>query len=215
MQEVNEDTREVTLKGFQSLIESGDAGSLAACVEEISPLELARAVSNLDEIGRTRFLELLGPGKSAFVLSKLSEIGAAAIVEKIHPDQVAPIVGEMSSHDQASLLRDVSGYRAEKILRDVEPSGAAITRKLLNYPENTAGALMITEYLSYHRGQLVKDVLDDLRQFGEAYSDYDIQYTYVVSDADELIGVLRLRDLLMAARNRPIEEIMIKNPLKT
>jgi magnesium transporter len=60
---------------------------------------------------------------------------------------------------------------------------------------------------------LVKDVLDDLRAQGEEYSDYDIQYAYVVSGSGRLIGVLRLRDLLMAPRSKTIKEIMIKEPL--
>jgi magnesium transporter len=60
----------------------------------------------------------------------------------------------------------------------------------------------------------VKDVLDDLRAYGELYSDYDIQYAYVVSEVGRLVGVLRLRDLLMAQRNKTLAEIMIKDPLK-
>jgi magnesium transporter len=60
---------------------------------------------------------------------------------------------------------------------------------------------------------LVREVLDDLRHQGETYSDYDIQYAYVVSDSDRLIGVLRLRDLLMAHRSKAIREIMVKKPL--
>jgi magnesium transporter len=83
----------------------------------------------------------------------------------------------------------------------------------MSYTENTAGALMITEYLSYSEDKLVKEVLDDLRARGEAYSDYDIQYAYVVSNSGRLIGVLRLRDLLMAPRSKTISEIMIKEPL--
>lgn len=213
MREVLNDTGD-TVKELKNLIESGDELGIEAHIEEISPPELARTVTRLDDGDRTRFLELLGPARAALVLSKLSGIGAASIVEQIHPDQASPIVGEMTSHDQAKLLRDISGHRAERILRDVEPSAASETRELMNYPENTAGALMVTEYLSYNGKRPVRDVLDDMRQFGEEYSDYDIQYAYVVSDTGRLIGVLRLRDLLMAARNRPIEEIMIKEPLK-
>jgi magnesium transporter len=56
-------------------------------------------------------------------------------------------------------------------------------------------------------------VLDDLRHQGEIYSDYDIQYAYVVSDSGRLIGVLRLRDLLMAPRSKSIREVMVKKPL--
>jgi magnesium transporter len=84
----------------------------------------------------------------------------------------------------------------------------------MSYPENTAGGLMITEYLSYTGNLQVKDVLDDLHDHGEAYSDLDIQYAYVISDTGKLIGVLRLRDLLLAPKIRPINEVMIKDPLK-
>ena len=67
---------------------------------------------------------------------------------------------------------------------------------------------MITEYLSYS-----EDMLDDLRAQGEAYSDYDIQYADVVTNSGRLIGVLQLRDLLMAPRSKTISEIMIKEPM--
>jgi magnesium transporter len=83
----------------------------------------------------------------------------------------------------------------------------------MRYPENTAGGLMITEYLSYPENMLVKEVLDDLREHGETYSDFDIQYAYVVSETGQLSGVLRLRDLLMAPRDRGLSETMIKSPL--
>jgi magnesium transporter len=213
MQDVQEESGDAA-KEFRGLIETGDAVTIAERVEAMSPLEVARGISRLEESDRTRFLELLGPAKAAYVLSKLSGIGAVALFGQIHPDQAGPIVGEMPSHAQATLLRTVSTQRAEKILRDVEPGEASRTRELMKYPENTAGALMITKYLSYDGRQPVKDVLDDMRQFGEEYSDYDVQYAYVVSGTGVLTGVLRLRDLLMAARNRPIEEIMIRNPLK-
>ena len=213
MQDVFRNTGD-TVKQLTNLIESGDEIGLSAHIEGISAPELARAVTRLDDGDRTRFLELLGPARAAFVLSKLSGIGAASIVEQIDLDQAGPIVGEMTSRDQASLLRDIGGHRAERILKDVESAAASETRELMSYPENTAGALMITEYLSYNGKQPVRDVLDDMRRFGEEYSDYDIQYAYVVWDTGELIGVLRLRDLLMAAGNRPVKDIMIKNPLK-
>ncbi|MBW1782533.1 MAG: magnesium transporter, partial [Deltaproteobacteria bacterium] len=74
--------------------------------------------------------------------------------------------------------------------------------------------LMIPEYLAFSSQMLIKDVLDDLREHGEVYSDYDIQYAYVVSEQGKLLGVLRLRDLLLVPKNKPVTEIMIRNPQK-
>lgn len=161
MQDLQEDSGS-TVKELKGLIESGDAVRIAERVEAMSPLELARGISRLEESDRTRLLELLGRARAARVLSKLSGIGAAALFEQIHPDQAGPIVGEMPSNAQANLLRNVSTQRAEEILRDVEPGEALRTRELLKYPDDTAGALMITTYLSYDARQPVKDVLDDM-----------------------------------------------------
>jgi magnesium transporter len=119
----------------------------------------------------------------------------------------------MSRDQQADLLRKIGEENVEAILKEIKPQKAKKIRKLMSYPLNTAGALMITDYLYYTSHQKVEDVLDDLRRHGEQYSDYDIQYAYVVSDTDELVGVLRLRDLLLTPKHIQITEVMVKDPL--
>jgi magnesium transporter len=73
--------------------------------------------------------------------------------------------------------------------------------------------LMITEYLRYSDVQAVQDVLDDLRANAEKYADYDVQYAYVLAEeTGVLVGVLRLRDLLLSRSQRRIAEVMIRQP---
>ena len=156
---------------------------------------------------------MLGPEQSAHLISKISGLGTANLIAQLPTPNAVSIVKEMSRDQQAHFLRTIGGGDAKAILDEIKPQKAKKIRKLMSYTENTAGALMITEYLSYSEDMLVKEVLDDLRALGEAYSDYDIQYAYVVSNSGRLIGVLRLRDLLMAPRSKTISEIMIKEPL--
>jgi magnesium transporter len=87
------------------------------------------------------------------------------------------------------------------------------TRRLLAYPSDTAGGLMITEYLAYTDDLTVEDVLDDLRDNAERYRRFDVQYAYVVSAAAKLVGVLRLRDLLLSSPGEPLSGVMIAKPL--
>ena len=119
----------------------------------------------------------------------------------------------MSDDQQANLLRKMEEENVEAILGEIEPREANKIRKLISYPENTAGAMMIIDYLAYDSHQRVEEVLDDLRRYGEKYTDYDIQYAYVVSETGKLVGVLRLRDLLMTPKHRPVTEVMVKDPL--
>jgi magnesium transporter len=177
------------------------------------PVEIARMISSLARPVQIRLLEMLGPEESAHLISKISGLGTAKLVTQLPTTQAVSIVKEMSRDQQAHFLRTIGDDDAEAILDEIKPKKAEKVRKLMSYAENTAGALMITEYLSYGGEMLVKEVLDDLRAQGEAYSDYDIQYAYVVSNAGRLIGVLRLRDLLMAPRSKTISEIMIKEPM--
>ncbi|UCH19549.1 MAG: magnesium transporter [Deltaproteobacteria bacterium] len=196
------------------LIQTGNGPQIIAFLEKLSPAEIARFITRLGQKDQTRLLELIGPEKSAILISKISGLGAAGIVERISTADAVPIVQEMGSDQQVRILRKLKEDDAELILQDIQPNRAKEIRQLMSYPENTAGGLMITEYLPYTSRLKVHDVLEDLREHGEVYSDYDIQYAYVISDTGKLIGVLRLRDLLLAPKSKPIAEVMIKDPLK-
>ena len=198
---------------LEEMIQSNDMAQIEAIFTSTPAAEIARMISSLNKPDQIRLLEMLGPEQSAHLISKICDLGTATLVTQLPTSQAVSIVKEMSRDQQVHFLRAIGGNDSEAILDEIKPQNARKIRELMSYPENTAGALMITEYLSYDGDMLVKDVLDDLRAQGEAYSDYDIQYAYVISDSGMLIGVLRLRDLLMAPRGKTIREMMIKEPL--
>jgi magnesium transporter len=99
-------------------------------------------------------------------------------------------------------------------------------RFLAAFHRDSAGGLMNTEYLAYREANSVDDVLNDLRRFADDYATYNVQYLYVVSSAEaiddsdhkgdsegRLVGVLPLRDLVLAPRGRRISQMMIRNPI--
>jgi len=196
-----------------AMIQLNDAAQIESALNELSPVETARLIADLDKADHIQLLEILGPEEFANIISKISGLGAVNMVAHLTSEQAAPIVNELPHQMQVSFLRRMTKNRASEILHDIGPHQAKKLEGLMRYPENTAGGLMITEYLSYPENMLVKEVLDDLRERGEIYSDFDIQYAYVVSETGVLRGVLRLRDLLMAPRNRVLNETMIKTPL--
>ena len=198
---------------LEELIQSNEMAQIEAIFTSTPAAEIARMISGLNKPDQIRLLEMLGPEQSAHLISKISDLGTATLVTQLPASQAVSIVKEMSQDEQVHFLRAIDEDDSAAILDEIKPQKASKIRELMSYPENTAGALMITEYLSYDGDMLVKEVLDDLRAQGEAYSDYDIQYAYVIADSGLLIGVLRLRDLLMAPRSKTIREIMIKEPL--
>jgi magnesium transporter len=199
---------------LEALINLGDRSRLDTFLEDLATVDLTRAFSRLDKDGQIRLLEIIGYEKSAGLIAKISDVGVPNIFAQLPQAQAVPIVEEMPSDRQADVLQKLNEDYAESILQDMEAVSAQKIRQLMRYPENTAGGLMITEYLHYTGQQRIKDVLDDLQRHSEIYSDFDVQYVYVVSDSGKLVGVLRLRDLLLTPKDKPIIEIMIKKPLK-
>jgi len=124
--------------------------------------------------------------------------------------EAAAILNEMESDDQADLLTELRPASAEAIIRRMKPEEAEDVKKLIQYGPDTAGGLMITEYLTYQEGAKVGEVVDDLRNNVEKYEKYNVQYIYVESGRN-FVGVLRMKDLLMSKSSTLLSAIVIRN----
>ncbi|MFN7840812.1 MAG: magnesium transporter [Pirellula sp.] len=175
--------------------------------------EIGRAISRLDSDDRKSLLRLLPADVCATLLESVAETQAVELIKLLPTSDAAAIFNELLSDDQADLLAELSDKNAEAILDAMDPREAAQARQLTSYDPESSGGLMITELLQYREGQTVRDVLDDLRANANDYTDYDVQYAYVVkAESDELVGVLRLRDLLLSRDPTPITDVMIRDP---
>lgn len=198
---------------LRELVSSGDPERLEAFFRALPAGEVARAVSRLDEAEQTQLMRSLAPELAVELIEEVSEVQAAELIERLPVDDAAAIFNELESDHQADLLVELSEGNAEAILAAMDPEEASQARELARYDPETAGGVMVTELLRYTDQQAVQDVLEDLRAHADAYAHYDVQYAYVVAATDEtLVGVLRLRDLLLANSQRPIAGLMIRQP---
>ena len=196
----------------EDLMRFEKASDLERFLSELSPVGVARKISRLDADDKRHLFERLGPEKSADIITRIYGLGAKNILQQLPPEKVVSIIEKLHERRRFDILRHLRAIEAMRIFQEIHPRRAKELQALLSYPENSAGGLMIPEYLAYAEAISVQDVLDDMEKHGDTYSDYDIQYAYVVSEEGLLKGVLRLRDILLAPKNRPISEIMIKNP---
>jgi magnesium transporter len=194
------------------LTELGDRAALESAVAGLPQGEAARVVSRLPAELQARLLQLLEPERAAELIDQIPEVQAAALLEQLSPAQAATILHALPSDEQADLIGALPDLEAEALLAEMEPDEASDARRLVSYPPDVAGGLMVTEYLAYPVSASVADVLSDMRTHSERYSEYDVQYVYVVSDGTPT-GVLRLRDLLLAPGGQPVSALMILDPL--
>ncbi len=203
---------ESDLDRLQQLLEDNQTAKLDDVLEKLDSQDRAWLMDHLDEEHRSRLLEILGRQKAAEVLEELNNAQRTEVVEDLTPEMAAPILQAMHSDGRADVLSEMDDQSRESILKVMDAETARETRGLMSYPSDTAGGLMITEYLSYRDDCTVGDVLADLQENAAAYSDYDVQYTYIVDQNKHLAGVLRMRDLLFSQKSRPVAQLMIKHP---
>ncbi len=200
-------------KALVQLIEQHDARAIERLVTTQPAHELARAVSVLDEQERGQLMGLLDPDLAADLLERLPEIQALQLIEETPPEVAAAVVHELPSDLQADIVGELDLQDADAILERLAPEEADRVRRLSEYSDEEAGGLMITEVLRYPDTWTVAQVVDDFLSNAEAYRDYQVQYTYVVDAEDRLVGVLRLRDLLLTNRETRLKDIMIPRPI--
>ena len=134
---------------LEELIQSNDTAQIEAVFNELPPVEMARMISSLNKADHIHLFEILGPAKSANIISKISGLGAADMVAQLTSEQAAPIVNELPHPLQVNILRGMKKDRADEILHAIKPHKVKKLERLMGYAENTAGGLMITEYLCF------------------------------------------------------------------
>src|SRR6516165_8627778 len=121
---------------------------------------------------------------------------------------MARLIEKMSHDDRADLLRRLLPRVMESLLRLVDEANRRDIATLVKYPENTAGALMTTDYAWLPAHITVEEALDRLRL--QAPDRETIYYVYVVDDQRRLLGVVSLRDLILAPRRAVLRDLMEK-----
>jgi magnesium transporter len=198
---------------LQNLINEGDSKKLNDFLESIFPSETARAVSHLNEENRKKLLLLLDPEDAAEFLLDLPDEQAADLIEDISAKEAAVIMDQMPTDEQADILLDINEVDVEAILKAMPKKEAEKTRQLLQYYEDSAGGLMSTAFLAYPETMSVGRIVEDMRIQRDTYSDYDVQYVYIISNNGKLKGVLRLRDLLLTSPVKKAKSLLIPNPV--
>jgi len=193
------------------LADAGDADALAAFLSELPREELPHAFSRLAPEERGRVLGLVPAELAAEVLADLPDTHAAEAMGEIVPAAAADIVEELPSDERADLLGRLAVDETDAILDEVEPETAESVRSLLRYGRETAGGLMVTEYVAVPAAASVGEILSELRGNVDRYADYHVQYIYAVDARGRLAGVVPVRDVLLARPDWPVSRMMIRD----
>lgn len=141
---------------------------------------------------------------AAAVIDRVAPAVGADCLEEMEPAVAGSLVKELRLDAAADLLRRIRPAHRDRILDEMGGEAAEPIRRLLTYPEQTAGALMDPHVISVPEDMNVGEALKQVRR----YSRHARYYLYIVDRNQALVGVMNLRELMLAPTRQPLSAAM-------
>jgi magnesium transporter len=187
-------------------IKADDAPFLRAVVAELHEADLGDLIALLDADDRVRLVELTGTDFHFSALNEVDDAVREEILEELEPETVAEGVRELDSDDAVELLEALDEEDQEEILDKLPPSERDALERSLEYPENSAGRRMQTDFITVPPDWTVGQAIDYMRDTPDLPDRfYEI---YAVDKAHHWQGAVPLDVLLRSRRPVPLADLM-------
>lgn len=191
---------------IEDLIQRGEIETLRELLAEYHPADIVDILESLEPEHAILVFSLLPDYEASEVLDETNSLLRAELVEKVEDERLADLLDTLPMDDAAEFLEDLPDETSERLLDLMEPEEAEEVRQLLSYEEDTAGRLMTRDVIALRRQWTVAQAEEYLRSLDDPEM---VHYLYVVDVIGRLIGVVPIRNLILAQPNEYIEHIMI------
>ncbi len=159
---------------------------------------------------KVELMEMLSADDAAHIFQEMEDFEQAEILRLLEHDRAKFILKSLASDDAADLIGELSPEDAQNMMELIDDEELPVDfGDLLKYPEDTAGGIMTTEFISLPADIPVEEAIARLREIApEAETIY---YVYVVDGDNRLIGVISLRDLIASSDGTIIKDVMRRN----
>lgn len=175
-------------------------------LKELHPADIADLLEDMSYRHRSGFIESLDDQQAIEALSELDLETQVEVIQHMDEERASDILEDMPPDEAADILGELPAEKSEDLLKRMEDEDAAEVRELMQYEEGTAGALMTTEYINFASSITAQQAINQLRE--QAPSAETIYYLYVTDEAEHLLGVLSLRELIIADPGTVVSDIM-------
>lgn len=174
------------------------------------PADIAEIIKGLDSKRKKVIFSCLSPEIASDVLIELDEDSKALIIEGVDNKKLVSMVEEMESDDAADFIADLSKEDAKAILSSIPVEESTEVKKLLEYPEDSAGGIMQTELISIKETATVKEAIDQIKALSDVE---EVHNVFVTNGKGKLTGILPINRLILHSENTPVIQLMNKDPI--
>ncbi|MBN9018894.1 MAG: magnesium transporter [Rhizobiales bacterium] len=210
LRDANDNLSAAFMDALEQAIEQRDAEAARRLTDDLHEADLGAILEQLASEQRPALIELLGDSFDFTALTELDETTRVEILEDLSPETVADGVRDLDSDDAVYILEDLDQEEREEILAQIPSVERIALKRSLDYPEDSAGRRMQTEFIAiapfWTVGQ-TSDYLREAEELPEAFHE-----VFVVDPSYRLLGRVGLDRLLRAKRTQRIEELVDETP---
>lgn len=197
IERINELLKNKNYKELKALLADSGEVDIAECFDELSAEDLVLVFRLLDKNQAAEVFAYVDPDTQEKLVRVLSDSEIAGIASVLYVD------------DMADLIEELPANLVNKVIKNTDQSKRSVINEILKYPEDSAGSIMTVEYVSLKETDTVADAFAEIRKSGLRKETIYIAY---ITDADRhLVGVVSIRELLLADPETKLKDLMEDN----
>ena len=201
---------EIVTKALQKMLEEKKYAALRDVLQVMYPSDIAELFGDMEEDRIPILFRLLPKELAAETFVEMEPDAQELLIRSFSDNELKEIVDELYVDDAADIVEEMPANVVKRILKAADPEMRSSINQILRYPENSAGSLMTTEYVSLRPDMTVEEAILRIRRQGV---DKETIYTcYVTAKDRHLLGLVTVKDLLLAEDDEmKISDIMLTN----
>ena len=197
------------LEKIIELIAKKDFKRLKILLEDTNNADISDILEELTNEDAAILFRLLPKSEAADIFAYIEPETQERLVNLLSDNEISEIISNLFVDDAADLIEEMPANIVTRLLKNIKPEKRKQINEILQYPDDSAGSIMTTEFIDIHSGSTVKEIFDRLRKLGRRKE--AIYILYVVDPGKYLVGVTDVRDLLLHEYDDVVDDFMEEN----
>ena len=192
---------------FVKLLQQRQYKAVRSILDVMNEVDIASLLSELDDKELALAFRLIPKDKAAEVFANMDSSMQTYLVEMFSEKELKELLDDLYMDDTVDILEELPANLVNRILDTVSTSDRALINQLLNYPEDSAGSIMTTEYVDIRENMTVAQAMAHIKETG---IHKETIYTCYVTERRRLIGIVSAKDLMTTD-----DDVLIKDLMET
>ena len=190
---------------FVKLLAQRQFKAVRSILDVMNEVDIASLLSDLDDKELALAFRLIPKDKAAEVFANMNHSMQTYLVEMFSEKELKELLDDLYMDDTVDLLEELPANLVKRILNTVDQADRTLINQLLNYPDDSAGTLMTTEYVDIRETMTVAQAMAHIKETG---IHKETIYTCYVTDQRRLLGIVSAKDLMTTADDVLIRDLM-------